>query len=493
MADIRVVLDYSPSLFLTGGALEQLPDYCTKELEEKGSTDFTLSIRLQAKKPRKYFRCNAFFTHNRRHVNLILRDIQAQLNPTISDFDFSWIPSLKQNLEKSPPKRLPPLSVPAHLLLPRSNRKFQVEGLHLVFGGTGSGKSTVADKWASFALDEAKDGHIIRFGDPIEGLIRPNLAPSHQDVTDFDKATLESPRNFPRDSRSLDDFSLDVLRQKGRIVTISELRKKEDFAAAIQLAATGHCVFATSHASSIQDAFLKLIQATDSLETTENLIPLLAVLKTVVFAQPGKLTLDKKLDGFDDDSLKVFLHDIWRKARAGIEPADFRNLASMPCRILPKDQETEASLMSTANRPISHVSVLKIFMKHAAIDHVMALYLSQTFFHQWGIYTIGGQEPQLIEARNLKRAALIKEAFGEEAKKIFEEHISAHQHHYSVSRSYKEGVGYFDPRLMDKPAGQTTWDATMTTKLKNFYQELQAYSTSTLNDRLHPKPGVAAK
>lgn len=492
MADIRVVLDYSPSLFSTGGALEQLPDYCTKELEEKGSTDFTLSIRLQAKKPRKYFRCNAFFTHNRRHVNLILRDIQAQLNPTISDFDLSKIPRLKHSLEKTPPQKLPPLSVPAHLLLPRSNEEFQVEGLHLVFGGTGSGKSTVADKWASFALDEAKDGHIIRFGDPIEGLIRPNLAPSHQDVTDFDKATLESPRNFPRDSRSLDDFSLDVLRQKGRIVTISELRKKEDFAAAIQLAATGHCVFATSHASSIQDAFLKLIQATDSLEKTENLIPLLAVLKTVVFAQPGKLTLDKKLDGFDDDSLKVFLHDIWGKARAGIEPADFRNLASMPCRILPKDQETEASLMSTANRPISHVSVLKCFMKRAAIDHVMALYLSQESFHRWRAITTP-RETALIKILNQHRAQCIEAVLGADVRTVFEEHIENHQHHYSVSRSWRESVSYFDPLLMDKPAGQTTWDATMTTKLKHFYQELQEYSTSTLNDRLHPKPEVVAK
>ncbi len=492
MADIRVVLDYSLRLFSKSGDLGQLPDYCREVLEEKGSTDFTLSIRLDKKKPRKYFRCNAFFTHNRRHVNLILRDIQAQLNPTISDFDFSRIPSLKDKLETSPPKKLPPLSVPAHLLLPRSNGKFQVEGLHLVFGGTGSGKSTVADKWASFALAEAKDGHVIRFGDPIEGLIRPNLAPSDQDVTDFDKATLESPRNFPIDTRSLDDFSLDVLRQKGKIVTISELREKEDFTAAIQLAATGHCVFATSHASSIQDAFLKLIQATDSLETTENLIPLLAVLKTVVFAQPGKLKLENKLDGYEDDTLKAFLHDVWWKAKAGIEPADFRHLASMPCRILPKDHETQGSLMSTANRPISHISALKCFMKHAAIDHVMALYLSQDSFHRWRANKTP-RETALLKTLNQQRAQHIEAVLGPDVRTVFEEHIENHQHHYSVSRSWKEGVSYFDPRLMDKPAGQTTWDATMTTKLKDFYRELQEYSTSTLNDLLHQKPGDAAK
>jgi twitching motility protein PilT len=129
-------------------------------------------------------------------------------------------------------------------------------GLFLVCGATGSGKSTTI---ASMILERAKrrQEHVITFEDPIEYLY-PQGLPS-----------LVSQREIGSDEMDFGKSLRAALRQAPDVILIGEIRDGETAEIALQAAETGHVVVATLHTSSAAQTvqrYLKLIPA-DRLET----------------------------------------------------------------------------------------------------------------------------------------------------------------------------------------------------------------------------------
>ena len=122
-------------------------------------------------------------------------------------------------------------------------------GLFLICGATGSGKSTTI---ASMVMHRAKRRreHIISFEDPIE-FVYPEDLPA-----------LMSQREMGTDEVDFGKALRAALRQAPDVIIIGEIRDGETAEIALQAAETGHVVVATLHTSSAAQTvqrFLKLI------------------------------------------------------------------------------------------------------------------------------------------------------------------------------------------------------------------------------------------
>ena len=150
--------------------------------------------------------------------------------------------------------RLLPENIPAmdKLSLPPAAIKAFLEcknGLYLVCGATGSGKSTTI---ASLVLERAKrrQEHIITFEDPIEYLYPQGMM------------SLVSQREIGSDELDFGQSLRAALRQAPDVIVIGEIRDGETAEIALQAAETGHVVVATLHTSSAAQTvqrYLKLI------------------------------------------------------------------------------------------------------------------------------------------------------------------------------------------------------------------------------------------
>ena len=122
-------------------------------------------------------------------------------------------------------------------------------GLFLICGATGSGKSTTI---ASMVLHRARRRreHVISFEDPIE-FIYPTPLPS-----------LLSQREMGTDEVDFGKALRAALRQAPDVIVVGEIRDGETAEIALQAAETGHVVVATLHTSTAAQTvqrFLKLI------------------------------------------------------------------------------------------------------------------------------------------------------------------------------------------------------------------------------------------
>ena len=115
------------------------------------------------------------------------------------------------------------------------------EGLVLLCGVTGSGKSTTIASMLQ-KINESRLCHILTIEDPIEYIFKDAKAVVNQREIGVDVPA------FAIGLRAL-------VRENPDVVLIGELRDRETFEAAIQAAETGHLVFGTIHASSASQAF----------------------------------------------------------------------------------------------------------------------------------------------------------------------------------------------------------------------------------------------
>ena len=145
------------------------------------------------------------------------------------------------------PKKILPLKqigIPAHVI----EKIFSIRnGLILVSGATGSGKST---SLASLLYELAKSHarNIITLEQPVEYILPSTVNNSiiNQIEVDLDKNTFAS---------SL----VSCMRQDPDVILVGEMRDKDTIETAIRAADTGHLVFATVHANSAGSTFSRII------------------------------------------------------------------------------------------------------------------------------------------------------------------------------------------------------------------------------------------
>lgn len=152
-------------------------------------------------------------------------------------------------------------------------------GLVLVTGPTGSGKSTtIASLLNLINLTQPK--HIITLEDPIEYLFPKGVG-------------LVDQREFGIDFHSWQKALRSILRQDPDIVLIGEMRDLETVEAALQIAETGHLVFATLHTNGAAATIDRLIDIFPSTKQDQIKVQFASVIRAIVSQKLVK-TLDNR-------------------------------------------------------------------------------------------------------------------------------------------------------------------------------------------------------
>jgi twitching motility protein PilT len=157
--------------------------------------------------------------------------------------------------------------------LPPAVEKFgeKPQGLVLITGPTGSGKSTtlaaLIDK-----INRERHAHIITIEDPIEFL--------HEH-----KNCVVNQREVHTDTNSFGAALRRVLRQDPDIILIGEMRDVETIEAALTVAETGHLVFATLHTNSCAQTINRVIDVFPPHQQTQVRTVLSFVLEGIVTQQ----------------------------------------------------------------------------------------------------------------------------------------------------------------------------------------------------------------
>lgn len=309
-------------------AIERLDDLADQHKDtfiKSGSIDFTARISVSnaptgTGEKTFHFRVNAASSENGKEVTFIARSIPPQKFPSIENWSFRELEEAIKEAEKE--ERLSLIvSIPPLFFLQKDDKAWGLRpGLTLVFGATGSGKNHLADRLARgqmLKLDgpkatfEKKDKHYLRYGDPIEGslypssIIKPDRTGVGFDHGQVGDVLLETNRYRPDDLEDLSSFVADALRQKADVVTISELRKKEDFCDALVLAATDHRVVATGHAKDMDSAILRLFEMFECLEPSAKRTPLVSALNTILHIEGQKLNAFKAKVKDQNDPIEV--------------------------------------------------------------------------------------------------------------------------------------------------------------------------------------------
>jgi len=142
------------------------------------------------------------------------------------------------------PWEIPPLD---ELGVPPIMKEFcsKLNGLVLVSGPTGSGKSTTLASMLDL-INATKSVHIISIEDPIEYLHRH-------------RQSIVNQREIGRDATSFPDAVRHVLRQDPDVICIGEIRDLETVRTALTLAETGHLVLTTVHTSEAPQAISRIV------------------------------------------------------------------------------------------------------------------------------------------------------------------------------------------------------------------------------------------
>ncbi len=142
------------------------------------------------------------------------------------------------------------------------------DGLVLVCGPTGSGKSTTLASLVDL-IDQRRAAHIITLEDPIEYRFTPRRGVVHQREIGTHAPT------FAAGLRA-------ALREAPDVILLGELRDRATIAAALTAAETGHLVLATLHAPSAAGAVDRIIDAFPEAGKGQVRWQLAAVLRHVV-------------------------------------------------------------------------------------------------------------------------------------------------------------------------------------------------------------------
>ena len=141
-------------------------------------------------------------------------------------------------------------------------------GLILIVGGTGSGKSTTLASLIDIRNSQ-REGHIITIEDPIEFMHRH-------------KKSIVTQREVGVDTDSYENALKNTLRQAPDVILIGEIRAKETMEHAIAFAETGHLCLSTLHANNTNQTLDRIINFFPASDRNHILMDLSLNLKAVV-------------------------------------------------------------------------------------------------------------------------------------------------------------------------------------------------------------------
>ncbi|MEO6501215.1 MAG: type IV pilus twitching motility protein PilT [Jatrophihabitantaceae bacterium] len=196
------------------------------------------------------------------------------------DFSFSWRDAARirgnaftQRDQTTLALRIIPRQVPTmeQLGLPPVLEKFtqQHQGLVLVTGPTGSGKSTTLAAMID-RINTQRACHILTIEDPIEYV--------HEH-----KRSAVSQREVGSDTASFPDALRAALREDPDVLLVGEMRDLESIRFALTIAETGHLVFATLHTNDTAQALSRIVDVFPAEQQSQVRVQLAAALTGIVY------------------------------------------------------------------------------------------------------------------------------------------------------------------------------------------------------------------
>jgi twitching motility protein PilT len=171
--------------------------------------------------------------------------------------------------------RILPLEIPSFELLGMPEQVHRLlerhQGLILVTGPTGSGKSTTQAAMVDY-LNKTKPYHIITFEDPIEYVHKHRLA-------------LVDQRQIGDDAPSFAEGLRSVFREDPDVVLIGEMRDLETMSSALTIAETGHLVLATLHTNDAPQAINRIVDSFVGSQQQQIRVQLASCLAGVIYQQ----------------------------------------------------------------------------------------------------------------------------------------------------------------------------------------------------------------
>ncbi|GAA1601378.1 type IV pilus twitching motility protein PilT [Kribbella sancticallisti] len=205
---------------------------------------------------------------------------EAWCNTFELDFSFSWRENARirgnafsQRGDSTVALRMIPKAIPtmAELGLPPILGQFarQHQGLVLVTGPTGSGKSTTLAAVIN-QINTDRACHIITIEDPIEY------------VHDHKRSAVNQ-REVGSDTASFPDALRSALREDPDVLLVGEMRDLESIRFALTIAETGHLVFATLHTNDTARSLARIIDVFPGEQQSQVRVQLAAALSGVVY------------------------------------------------------------------------------------------------------------------------------------------------------------------------------------------------------------------
>lgn len=249
-SDVHLTIGKAPVFRINGKLVEQdkprlkptetrqivqsiIPETLWETLETTRELDFSYGIQGVSR-----FRINAFY--QRGELSLAIRIIPNRI-PSIEELN---LPLVTKEIVQEP------------------------QGLVLVTGPTGSGKSTTLASMIHY-INQTMQKHIITLEDPIEYMHTHNQSIIDQREVGFDT------KSFVNGLRA-------SLRQDPDIILLGEMRDLETISTAITAAETGHLVLGTLHTTDAVSTIERIIDVFPPAQQTQIRIQLSTILKAVI-------------------------------------------------------------------------------------------------------------------------------------------------------------------------------------------------------------------
>ncbi|MBP1947787.1 type IV pilus twitching motility protein PilT [Virgibacillus litoralis] len=249
-SDVHLTIGKAPIFRINGNLIEQdepalspsdtqqivkaiIPNNLLQRLEEKRELDFSYGISGVSR-----FRINAFY--QRSQLSLAIRIVPTSI-PSIEELR---LPQITKDIMHKP------------------------QGLVLVTGPTGSGKSTTLASMIHH-MNQTMQKHIITLEDPIEYMHTHNKSVIDQREIGFDT------NSFVNGLRA-------SLRQDPDVILVGEMRDLETISTAITAAETGHLVLGTLHTTDAVSTIERIIDVFPSEQQMQIRIQLSSILKAVI-------------------------------------------------------------------------------------------------------------------------------------------------------------------------------------------------------------------